>query len=472
MRPLAAYILIQICINLFLNPNLMEKSAAIALVKNNKVLMQKRDNKIHVIAAGQWGLPGGLVEKGESLKSAVIRECEEETGYKLKDPKFLSSITYKTNGKQKKVYVFYVNYDGKQKIHCFEGQKMAFKSQKDLKRIRVVLNYKKLAEQAIKIVNSKCKKLLLIGSQGNVGQGILQAAKEQGIEVKEFDKKLGDHIERLTLPKLLSISSDVSAIIYCAEVGNRDLYDKDPSLVERNVKTFTHFSKLVDQLDKEIRLYYIGGSWTKRKIPKDFIVKDRTPNKTKADNPNDYELAKIAAEQNASKLTEFLKLDITYFDWISIVPNYSENFTINKFMQELLTTGQIGYTPGKFGRPLLASKDAGKALLLYMKKFPEFKKGQFKKVLIPGIFTAFEEMAKIVLKTAKEFSKESAFKKKAELVKRTDTPPDFLKARVKSRLFASIGFKPSRAELKKALRENAEYAVKRLLLSKKIKPAN
>jgi 8-oxo-dGTP diphosphatase len=31
-------------------------------------------------ALGQWSLPGGLIELGESLERAVVREVEEETG--------------------------------------------------------------------------------------------------------------------------------------------------------------------------------------------------------------------------------------------------------------------------------------------------------------------------------------------------------------------------------------------------------
>lgn len=33
-----------------------------------------------------WGLPGGKVERGETLKSALVREVFEETGYVIADP--------------------------------------------------------------------------------------------------------------------------------------------------------------------------------------------------------------------------------------------------------------------------------------------------------------------------------------------------------------------------------------------------
>lgn len=40
------------------------------------LLMQRSDN-------GQWGLPGGHVEPGESLVDAVAREVHEETGWRI-----------------------------------------------------------------------------------------------------------------------------------------------------------------------------------------------------------------------------------------------------------------------------------------------------------------------------------------------------------------------------------------------------
>ena len=40
------------------------------------LLMQRSDN-------GQWGLPGGHVEPGESVADAIAREVQEETGWRI-----------------------------------------------------------------------------------------------------------------------------------------------------------------------------------------------------------------------------------------------------------------------------------------------------------------------------------------------------------------------------------------------------
>jgi 8-oxo-dGTP pyrophosphatase MutT (NUDIX family) len=48
--------------------------SAVIFDRRGRLLLQQRSD------GGQWGLPGGSVEIGESLHQAVVREVHEETG--------------------------------------------------------------------------------------------------------------------------------------------------------------------------------------------------------------------------------------------------------------------------------------------------------------------------------------------------------------------------------------------------------
>jgi len=50
------------------------------VVQEGKVLLVRRG---HEPLKGQWSLPGGLLEVGESLEAGVIREVAEETGLQV-----------------------------------------------------------------------------------------------------------------------------------------------------------------------------------------------------------------------------------------------------------------------------------------------------------------------------------------------------------------------------------------------------
>ena len=50
---------------------------AAVIFQDERVLLQRRDDN------KQWGLPGGSVEPGESVRTAVIREVLEETGLEV-----------------------------------------------------------------------------------------------------------------------------------------------------------------------------------------------------------------------------------------------------------------------------------------------------------------------------------------------------------------------------------------------------
>lgn len=128
----------------------MKKAVAIALIKGNSVLFQLRDNKT-VIMPSRWCLPCGAIEKNETLKQAAIREFEKETGYKLKNPILFATDSYTEKEIRAKAHLFYEAYDGKQKISCFEGEKMEFKSVDNLKRNKVIPRHIEYAQKAIKI---------------------------------------------------------------------------------------------------------------------------------------------------------------------------------------------------------------------------------------------------------------------------------------------------------------------------------
>jgi len=53
------------------------------ILRQGKLLLEKRGNEP---AKGKWSIPGGVVELGESLEDAVIRETKEETGLDVEEP--------------------------------------------------------------------------------------------------------------------------------------------------------------------------------------------------------------------------------------------------------------------------------------------------------------------------------------------------------------------------------------------------
>lgn len=56
---------------------LLPGSAVILHTQDGEILLQKRED-------GDWGLPGGLMEPGESYEDTAVREVKEETGVTLR----------------------------------------------------------------------------------------------------------------------------------------------------------------------------------------------------------------------------------------------------------------------------------------------------------------------------------------------------------------------------------------------------
>ncbi|MGE7688771.1 NUDIX hydrolase [Lysinibacillus sp. NPDC097214] len=64
------------------HPIILPGAVVLILNNENEVLLQKR-------YGGGWGLPGGLMELGESLEDTAKREVLEETGLMIEDLKLL-----------------------------------------------------------------------------------------------------------------------------------------------------------------------------------------------------------------------------------------------------------------------------------------------------------------------------------------------------------------------------------------------
>ena len=64
-------------------PIILPGSVVIILNNKNEVLLQKRHD-------GSWGLPGGLMDLGESFEEVAIREIFEETGLEVENLKLVN----------------------------------------------------------------------------------------------------------------------------------------------------------------------------------------------------------------------------------------------------------------------------------------------------------------------------------------------------------------------------------------------
>jgi len=58
-----------------------KNASAVIIYKNNKVLLQKRDNKKNIFYPNYWGLFGGAKNQNENYKLTAIRELNEELNY-------------------------------------------------------------------------------------------------------------------------------------------------------------------------------------------------------------------------------------------------------------------------------------------------------------------------------------------------------------------------------------------------------
>ncbi len=78
------------------------------ILDRGRILLEKRGNEP---GRGKWSIPGGLVELGESVEQAVVREVMEETGLEVKDPRFIDIVENITTDERGKVRFHFIIID-------------------------------------------------------------------------------------------------------------------------------------------------------------------------------------------------------------------------------------------------------------------------------------------------------------------------------------------------------------------------
>ena len=78
------------------------------ILREGKILLEKRGNEP---ARGQWTIPGGVVEIGESLEAAVLRETREETGLEVNVASLIDVVDQVHLDKAGKIEYHYVIID-------------------------------------------------------------------------------------------------------------------------------------------------------------------------------------------------------------------------------------------------------------------------------------------------------------------------------------------------------------------------
>lgn len=123
-------------------PLILNGTSVIILDKEDKVLLQKR-----TYPEKNWGLPGGLMELGESIEETGIREVFEETGLKVNSLTLLNVYSgkdyYMKLPNEDEFYlvnsVHYCNdYSGELIIDKNEGTELKFFSLDELPEYMVI----------------------------------------------------------------------------------------------------------------------------------------------------------------------------------------------------------------------------------------------------------------------------------------------------------------------------------------------
>lgn len=127
----------------------VEKFVGIILVNHKgEILLQLRPDISAIPYAGYWTLPGGKVEQDEEVEDTIVREVEEETGYKLRNFKLFRKIQAREKNKQIERYVYKGTMEAKaEELKLGEGVKLQYFSRKEIDKLNVAFDLKPILKE-------------------------------------------------------------------------------------------------------------------------------------------------------------------------------------------------------------------------------------------------------------------------------------------------------------------------------------
>lgn len=126
------------------------------VAEKGKILLVKRKN---IPFQGQWALPGGFVERGETLRKAVMREVLEETGLKVSPGKIIGIYDdpkrEPVRGHAVTVGFLCAVKGGKLKPQFEEVKETRFFPVKEIRKLKIAFDHRKIINDALKMRGGK-----------------------------------------------------------------------------------------------------------------------------------------------------------------------------------------------------------------------------------------------------------------------------------------------------------------------------